>query len=331
MYRFDAGVEAFFLGGLDLGGRGALAAAFVTEGGEGAIFLRGGRGKGMIGGDGHERGTEQRVGPGGENLQFGVAGGGRLRVERPADQQALGATDPVFLHHANLLRPSVEGLQGFQQLVGVAGDPEGPLLKIALFDDGAGAPAAAIDDLLVGQNSVVDGVPIDLRRLAVDQAGLEHIEEQALLVDIVRRVTRRDLAGPIQRQSHGFQLRLHGGDIVVGPFAWVDAALEGGVLCSEPEGVPTHRVQNVESLGFFVTRQHIAHGVIADVAHMDPAGRIGEHFEDVALWLCGIGRGFENATFVPVFLPEFFACGGVVAFSLDGHRWFALGICCVAP
>lgn len=51
------------------------------------------------------------------------------------------------------------------------------------------------------------------------------------------------------------------------------AALHGGILCRHAEGVPAHRMQHVVTAGALVAGDDIAHGVIADMAHMDaPAG-----------------------------------------------------------
>ncbi len=59
------------------------------------------------------------------------------------------------LHQAHFLRPLVERLQGFQQLVGILGDAEEPLRQLALLHKRAGTPAASVDDLLVGEHGVV--------------------------------------------------------------------------------------------------------------------------------------------------------------------------------
>ncbi len=96
--------------------------------------------------------------------------------------QALGLADPVALHHAHLLGPALERIERLEQVLGEVGDFQEPLRQLALLDHRAGAPAAAVDHLLVGEHGHVDRVPVDLGALAVDEAGLEEIEEQLLLV-----------------------------------------------------------------------------------------------------------------------------------------------------
>ena len=43
----------------------------------------------------------------------------------------------------------------------------------AAFDDGAGAPAAAVDDLLVGEHRLVHWIPIDLGIFLVEKPLVE--------------------------------------------------------------------------------------------------------------------------------------------------------------
>ena len=98
----------------------------------------------------HERRAVDRVDPGGEDLDGVVAVG-----ERELDARALGAADPVPLHHDDFFRPLGERLEARQELVGIGGDAEEPLLQIAGRRPSAAAPAGAVDHLLVGQHRVV--------------------------------------------------------------------------------------------------------------------------------------------------------------------------------
>ena len=76
------------------------------------------------------------------------------------DLGALGAADPVRLLGPDRGRP-IEAVE-LEQLIGVGGRPQEPLLEVAFLDEGAAAPAAAIGslDLLAGQRPVV-GAPVD--------------------------------------------------------------------------------------------------------------------------------------------------------------------------
>ena len=59
-----------------------------------------------------------------------------------------------------------------------------------------------------------------------------------------------------------------------------------------------------------IAGHHIAHRVIAHMAHMDAAGGIGEHFQNVILWTICAGYGLEGFTFGPSGLPFGFYLSG---------------------
>ena len=93
-----------------------------------------------------------------------------LVAQGKVDLGALGATDPVGLHLLNALGPAGELLQVVEQLLRVLGNLVVPLLKVALLRLGAAAPALALGNLLVSQNGLAGGAPVDRVLLAVDQA-----------------------------------------------------------------------------------------------------------------------------------------------------------------
>ena len=154
MHRADAGVEAHLLRGIDLGLRGAAAFALGDELRELRIVLCCRRSQRMIRRQRHEFRAEQRVRPRGENFQFALAVRRGFLIEREADQQAFRAADPVLLHQPHFVRPAVERAERVEQFLGIFGDLKDPLVHLALLDQRAGAPAAAVDHLLVGEHGV---------------------------------------------------------------------------------------------------------------------------------------------------------------------------------
>ena len=238
----DAGIEPFFLSFINgfLGSAGATA--FRDKVLECRIIGSSGSSERVIGGDGHEFGTEQGVGAGCVNLEFVHAFWSGRGIEREADHQAFRPPDPVALHEADLFGPAIQGLKGIVKLLSHIGNFEKPLGQFALFDKGAGAPAAAFNDLLVCENGMVDGIPIDLRGLSGDEISLEEIEEHALLMAVIGGVAGGDFAFPVEGEAHGLQLGAHGGDIGVGPGGRMGLVGHGGVLCRHAERVPPHRV-----------------------------------------------------------------------------------------
>ena len=199
MQRADAGIEAELLGGVDIGLRGAAMPALVDESGELRIFLRRRRGERMIGRHRHELGAKQGVRPRGEDFQLAFAVRCGFRIEREAHHQALRTADPVLLHQPDFFRPAVERVERVEQFLRIVGDLQEPLRQLALLDDGAGAPAAPVDHLLVGEHGLIDRIPIHLRLPPLDQIGGEKIEEHLLLMLVIGGIAGRDLAAPVER------------------------------------------------------------------------------------------------------------------------------------
>ena len=158
-----------FSGGLDHRLGSAMAFGFDDEGGERGVLLSRRLGQRMIGRNRHEFGAEQRVMPRREDFELGFAVGRGFRIEREPDQEPLGAPDPVALHRAHLLGPAVERIERVEQLLRILRDLEDPLVHFALLDRGAGAPAATVDHLLVGEHGHVDRVPVHLALLALGE------------------------------------------------------------------------------------------------------------------------------------------------------------------
>ena len=234
-----------------------------------------------------------------------------------ADEQPFRAPDPICLHQPHLLGPAVEPVQRLEQVFGIGRDLEHPFRLLALLDQRAGTPAAAVNHLLVGEHRVVDRVPVHFARLAVDQSRCKHVEEQLLLLVVIFEIAGGELPGPVEREPHALELAAHGGDVVVGPLGGMDAALDGRVLGRKPEGVPAHGMEHVVAACAHVAGDHVAHGVVPHMAHMDAAGRIGEHFKNIVFRPRVVLAGLEDAFGLPGSLPVRLAFRRVVA--VGGH------------
>ena len=291
-------VEAPLLGRLDRLLAGPQAIAFGDEGLELGVVPCQLGGQRMMGRDRHEGGAEQGVGTGREDLQRSVPA-----LDAEVDPRPLRPSDPVPLHDPDPLGPAVQAVQRVEQLVGIGRDAKEPLAELAPFDHGARPPAAAVDHLLVGQNRMVHRIPVDPGFPAIDQAGIEQVEEQRLLVRVIALVAGGDLARPVDRQAHLLELGAHGRDVGIGPFGRVDLALHGRVLRRQAEGVPAHGMEHVVAARPLVTRDHVADRVVADVAHVDTARWIGEHLEHVVFRARRILGHGEASGLVPGLLP----------------------------
>ena len=143
--------------------------------------------------------------------RIGVAGVFEVEI----DFGAFRAADPVALHGEHALRPAAFELRHVvEQLVGVIGDLEEPLLERALLDRRVFMPpAAAVHHLLVGQHGGALRTPVDQRLLAIGQAALEHLQEEPLVPAIVFGLAGGDFAIPVVGEREAAVRLLHGRDV----------------------------------------------------------------------------------------------------------------------
>ena len=73
-------------------------------------------------------------------------------------------------------------------------------------------------------------------------------------------------------------------------------------------------MQHVVALGAHVARDHVAQGVVADMADVDAPGRIGEHLQHVVFFARVVVFGGEDRLPRPTGLPARFGVTGVVTF-----------------
>ena len=247
-------------------------------------------GQRRVGGHHEERGAEQRVGPGGEHRDRLVAA-----FHGEVDLGALGPADPVALHQQDTVRPAALELPGVrQQPVGVLRDLEVPLVQHAPHHVGAAALALPRDDLLVGQDGLVDRAPVHVAVTPVGQATLVEPQEQPLVPVVIGGVAGLQPPAPVERgrvPPEGSGLGL---DVGVGPVGRVRVVPDGSVLGGQAEGVPADRVQHVLAAQEVVAGEGVADGVRLGVAHVQVTRWIREHVHQVEA-LPRIGGIFAGA------------------------------------
>src|SRR3546814_7288057 len=161
--------------------------------------------------------AEDRVGAGREDLE--IRGAAYRLAQLEAELAALALADPVLLHQTDLVGPLVELVEAVEQLLGEVGDLQEPLVELSPLDRRAGAPAPAVDHLLVGEHGHVDRIPVHLALLAIDETRLEEVEEQRLFVAVIIGLAGGEFPAPVEREAEALQLCPHGVDIGAGPGA----------------------------------------------------------------------------------------------------------------
>ena len=316
----EAGGQAFLFHGRHVCFHHRAVLALVDEGGQLGIVARGVGGERMLGGNRAEGHAHDGVGTGGKHPHLSVIDEAVLVGDVVGEGKAhAGAlADPVGLHELDPLGPAPKLVEVAEQFFGVVGDLEVVARDLAFFDQRAGAPAAPVDDLLVGQHGLVDRIPVHHLGLALGDAFLEHAQEQPLVPLVVLGRAGGQLAAPVDGETQRLELLLHVGDVVVGPLRGRDPVLDRGVLGGQAEGVPAHRLEHVVALHAMEARQHIADGVVAHMPHVQLARRVGEHRQAVVFRLRGVGDDLEGLLAVPVLLGCGFNDRGGVFFLHGG-------------
>ena len=169
----------------ELGFGRAAGLARLEEGGDGRARRGRVQRQRMLRRDGAEGDAHDRVGARREDVQ--AAGADQLArgvadAVQEGEAHAFALAEPVLLHHLDALGPAGQaGLHAVEQLLGVLRDLQVVARDLALLDQGARAPAAALDHLLVGEHGLVDRIPVHDLRAPLDDAGLEHLQEEPLV------------------------------------------------------------------------------------------------------------------------------------------------------
>ena len=114
-----------------------------------------------------------------------------------------------------------------------------------------------------------------------------------------------DLAVPVDRPAHPLHLRADLLDVLLDDLAGVAAVPDGGVLGVQAERVETHRPHDAPAVAAMEMREDVTLRVVPDLSHVQRAGRVGEHLEQVEVapvGVAGIGR-VEGARLLPGALP----------------------------
>ena len=136
-----------------------------------------------------------RVGAGRENPEFSVADQLSVRIMNvvsESETDAFGFADPVDLHGADPFRPARElvrdVVQQFFRIIGNAGVVH---RDFTFFDQCTRTPATAVNHLFIGENSLVNRVPVNSSCFLVNDAFFQHLQKHPLVPFVIIRFTSR--------------------------------------------------------------------------------------------------------------------------------------------
>ena len=260
---FKAGIDAFFLHRRHVGFRHFGVAAFVDKGGQCRIV-----GRSLL----RQRVTrsDRQVGTAHKGVRASGVDGQLVgvMVNVKGDFHPFRTADPVALHGLHGVRPVVQLIQIVQQLIGVGGDFNKPLRDLFTLDFGVAAPAAAVDNLLVGQYGLVVRAPVHRGGFFVHQAFFVQLGEELLLPAVVFRGAGRQLAAPVIAEAQHFELVFHVGDVVVGPRRWRGVVFYRRAFRRQTERIPANWLQDVFTQHTLIAGNHVADGVVTHVTHV---------------------------------------------------------------
>ena len=173
----------------------------------------------------------------------------------------------------------------------VAGDVQVVTRDFPFLHGGAGAPAFAVNHLLVGQDRLIHRIPVHHLGLAVRNAFFQHLQKQPLVPAVILWRARGNFAAPVDGQAHRLHLLFHVSNVLKRPLGWWHAVFQRRVFCRQTKRIPTHGHQHVEALHAQIARQHVVDGVVAHVAHVQLAAGVRQHGAGVKLRL---GRVFHH-------------------------------------
>ena len=255
----------------------------------------------------HERRAEQGVRAGGEDADGGPhpcpspnSGGG---VQWKRHLGALAAADPLPLHLFDALGP-VDGIEIGQEAVGVGRDLQVPLRHGTLLDRRSTAPAATFLDLFVSQAGLTGRAPVDRGAGAIGQPAPVEEEEDPLRPAVIIRQAGVDLPIPVIAGANALQRALIAGGELRYHLSGIAAEANRLVFGRLAEGVPAHRVQDVEAGHALETAEGVSGDVVLQVPDVETrAGGVREELQTVELRLSGMVRGAESALRLPPALP----------------------------
>ena len=219
---------------------------------------------------------------------------------------------PVSLRCLNLLE-IINAVEVVEQLLGVIGDFQHPLVLNLVNNLAVTAFASAVYDFLVCENDFAMRTPVYVYFFFVRKSRFEKFEEYPLRPLVVIGVGGVYLTFPVKRKTQHFQLISETVYVAFGNDCGVDFMLDSVVFGRQTESVPAHREQYVVTLHTAFSSDNIHCGVGARVTDVQTVARRIRKLNKRVIFRLGIVVFcVERAVFVPIFLPFAFNGGKII-------------------
>ena len=123
-------------------------------------------------------------------------------------------------------------LKRVNHFISIGSNLKRPLLEFFLFSHSARSPTSTFGiDLLVGEHSLVNWIPIHQAGFLIGEACLVQVEEDLLSVFVIVWRTRAYLLVPVEVKTHGVELFAHLLNVFLGPLLGSDTSSKRSVFC----------------------------------------------------------------------------------------------------
>ncbi len=192
-------------------------------------------------------------------------------------------SNPVSLHFLDLLRP-IKLIKIVKKTLCISSDLKHPLAEILFCDLRATALAFPIYYLFIGKSGLTRRTPVDRELLLICQTFLEHLHKDPLCPLIEFRIRRIHFPVPVIERCDLIDLMLDVLYILRRRDCRMYPHLNGIVLCWKPEGIPSHRMDDIISLLQLIPAPHIRDHIASPMSYMQTVPRrIREHIKTVIL------------------------------------------------
>src|SRR3989339_83080 len=224
-------------------------------------------------------------------------------------------TYPVFLHYPDFFRPAFKFFNIFKQPVRIVGYFIEPLIQFFFCNFRFTPPADPVNDLFICHNRQTLWTPVSFFLFLVSKTFFVKLQKKPLSPLIVIRSASSNLTTPVITDTDFFQLLFHNFNIFISPFFRVNIIFYSRVFRRKPESVPTHRMQDVVTLHFLISGNHISYDIVFTMSHMKTAaGRVREHHKNIIFLFFREILCFKKPFTFPVSLP-------LLIYHITYHSW----------